>query len=115
MLLFHIKLLMQPLYKRNTHQEVNVGGNADLSDDQFFFTTLQPYDGAAFKALYQKYSAAIYGNIIRHVDNEEKAKLILQQTFCEVWEAFPQFDQTKFRIFTWINQFALQAIKKFTL
>ncbi|WP_412467714.1 hypothetical protein [Pedobacter sp. KLB.chiD] len=106
---------MHPLYQMNTHQELSIGCKAELSDDNFFFTTLQAYDGAAFKAFYHRYSAAVYGNIIRHVDNEEKAKLILEQTFCEAWQSFPQFDKTKLRIFTWINQLAFQTIKKSTL
>lgn len=103
---------MQPLYQRDIYQEVSVGCKADLPDDNLFSTTFQAYDGVAFRALYQKYSAAIYGNIMRHVDNEDQAKLILEQTFCEAWQSFPQFDKTKFRIFTWINQLALQTIKK---
>ncbi|WP_293789426.1 sigma factor [uncultured Pedobacter sp.] len=106
---------MQPLYQRDIYQELSIGSKAELSDDNLFFTTLQAYDGVAFKALYQKYSAAIYGNIIRYVNNEEKAKLILEQTFCEAWRSFPQFDKTKLRIFTWINQLALQTIRKSAL
>ncbi|SDG40318.1 Sigma-70 region 2 [Pedobacter terrae] len=103
---------MQSLYQRVTHQELSIGHEVDLSDDNFLFTTLEAYDGAAFKALYQRYSAAVYGNIIRYVGNEEKAKLILEQTFCEAWRSFPEFDQTKSRIFTWINRLALQIIKQ---
>lgn len=112
MLLFNIKSLMQALYQSITHQKPSVGIEADLSDDKFFFTMLQAYDSTAFKALYLRYSAAVYGNIIRQVDNEEQAKLILEQTFCEAWQSFPEFDKTKFRIYTWINRFAIQIIKK---
>jgi len=103
---------MQSLYQGVTHQELSVGHHVDLADDNFFFTTLQAYDCAAFKALYLKYSAAIYGNIIRHVGNEVQAKLILEQTFLEAWHSFPEFDKTKFRIFTWLNRYALQNIRK---
>ncbi len=106
---------MRSLPQSVTHQEISVGHEVDLSDDNFFFTTSGAYDSAAFKTLYQKYAAAVYGNIIRHVDNEEKAKLILEQTFCKAWRSFPEFDQTKFRIFTWINRLALQIIKQSTL
>ena len=105
---------MQSLYQRVTHQKLSIGHEVDLSDDNFSFTTLEAYDSAAFKTLYHKYAAAVYGNIIRYVDNEEKAKLILEQTFCEAWRSFPEFDQTKFRIFTWINRLALQNIKQST-
>jgi len=92
--------------------QINVGHKTGLSGDKLFFTTAKVHERDAFKALYKKYSAAIYGNIIRRIGDEEKAKLILEQTFCEAWDSFPQFDETKFRIFTWINQYALQNIKK---
>jgi hypothetical protein len=108
------QIIMQSLYQRVTHQKLSIGHEVDLSDDNFSFTTLEAYDSAAFKTLYHKYAAAVYGNIIRYVDNEEKAKLILEQTFCEAWRSFPEFDQTKFRIFTWINRLALQNIKQST-
>ncbi|ARS38549.1 hypothetical protein CA265_02170 [Sphingobacteriaceae bacterium GW460-11-11-14-LB5] len=105
---------MQPLSQRVIHQKQSADQQAGLSGDELFLIALKTHDPATFKVLYKRYSAALYGNIIRRVRDEEKAKLILEQTFCEAWQSFSQFDQTKFRIFTWINQFALQNIKKST-
>ncbi|MBO9672982.1 MAG: hypothetical protein J7577_06035 [Sphingobacteriaceae bacterium] len=106
---------MQPLYPKVTRQKQNVGHDAGSPGDEVFFTTLKTYDCDTFKALYKRYSSAIYGNIIRSVREEEKAKLILEKTFFEAWQCFSQFDNSKLRIFTWINQFAVQNIKKYTL
>ncbi|GAA4197363.1 hypothetical protein GCM10022289_04480 [Pedobacter jeongneungensis] len=86
-----------------------------LSEQEVLFGRLRVHDVAAFKMLYQKYAAAIYGSIIRQVSDEEKAKSILTQTFCEVWQSFASYDETKLRIFTWINQLAVQNIKKATV
>ncbi|WP_431292459.1 hypothetical protein [Pedobacter sp. P26] len=102
------------LYVKKLPFQISVGQGSGLSGDKLFFTTAIADDRDAFKSLYKRYSAAIYGNIIRRVGDEEKAKLILEETFCEAWHSFPQFDETKFRIFTWINQFAIQNIKKST-
>jgi len=86
-----------------------------LSDQEFLFSRLRAHDARAFKMLYQKYAAAIYGSIIRQVSDEEKAKSILAQTFCDVWQSFANYDETKLQIFTWINQLAVQNIKKATV
>jgi len=86
-----------------------------LSDQEVIFSKLRAHDVIAFKMLYQKYASAIYGSIIRQVSDEEKAKSILTQTFCEVWQSFADYDETKLRIFTWINQLAVQNIKKATV
>lgn len=80
--------------------QTSVGCKNGLSGDKLFFTTAKANDRDAFKALYKKYSAAIYGNIVKRIGDEEKAKLILEQTFREAWYYFPQFDETKFGIFT---------------
>ncbi|WP_293311901.1 RNA polymerase sigma factor [Pedobacter sp. UBA5917] len=86
-----------------------------LSNEEIFFDQLRNQDGKAFKLLYKQYAAAIYGAIIRKVNDEEKAKLILDQTFCEVWKSFDLYDATKLRIFSWIYQITLQNIRKTTV
>jgi len=85
-----------------------------LSDKELFFNQLKNRDISAFKLLYQQYAAAIYGAIIRKVSDEHVAKLLLEQTFCEVWQSFPEYNQTKSSIFTWIHQIASRKIKKTT-
>jgi DNA-directed RNA polymerase specialized sigma24 family protein len=86
-----------------------------LSDQEIFFNKLCANDITAFKMLYQQYASAIYGSIIRRVGDEEKAKLILEQTFCEVWQSLSEYNKIKVNIFTWINQIASQKAKKIAL
>ncbi|WP_316844322.1 RNA polymerase sigma factor [Pedobacter psychrodurus] len=86
-----------------------------ISEQGILFNRLRAKDAAAFKILYQQYAAAIFGTITRSIKDEEKAKSILEQTFCEVWQAFPEYDETKISVFTWIHQIASRKIKKITL
>ncbi|GHA67864.1 DNA-directed RNA polymerase sigma-70 factor [Pontibacter akesuensis] len=67
---------------------------------------LQVGDKIAFSMLYDNYSAAIYGIILRIVRCEQSAQDITQDTFVKVWSAFPSYDSTRGRLFTWLLNIA---------
>lgn len=52
--------------------------------------------------LYDNYSSALYGVIIRIVRNDEVAEDVLQETFLKIWNNFSQYDSVKGRLFTWM-------------
>lgn len=56
----------------------------------------------AFSYLYDNYSGAIYGSILRIVADEEIAKEVLQDAFMKFWEKIDQYDSSKGRFFTWM-------------
>ena len=56
----------------------------------------------AFSYLYDNYSGAIYGTIIRIVISEDVAQEVLQDAFMKFWEKIDQYDGTKGRLFTWM-------------
>jgi RNA polymerase sigma factor (sigma-70 family) len=56
--------------------------------------------------LYDNYSSALYGVILRIVLNEELAEDVLQEAFVKIWNSFPQFDTAKGKLFTWIVNIA---------
>lgn len=63
--------------------------------------------------LYDHYSAAIYGVILRIVGKQELAEEILHDVFLKIWERFDGYDENKGRLFTWIVSIARnQAIDK---
>jgi RNA polymerase sigma factor (sigma-70 family) len=63
--------------------------------------------------LYDHYSGAIYGAILRIVKKEEIAEEVLQDVFLKVWNRFASYDSSKGRLFTWmINVARNQAIDK---
>jgi DNA-directed RNA polymerase specialized sigma24 family protein len=103
---------MQVSLSRNNDPNQDANLKVWLSDQEIFYNKLRAKDAMAFKILYQQYAAAIYGSIIRSVRDEEIAKLILEQTFCEVWQSLPEYNETKVSVFTWIYQIALRKVKK---
>jgi RNA polymerase sigma factor (sigma-70 family) len=70
-------------------------------------------DKAALDYLYDHYSAALYGAIIRIVKKEEVAEEVLQDVFLKIWDRFANYDPAKGRLFTWmVNVARNQAIDK---
>ncbi|MFD2161747.1 RNA polymerase sigma factor [Paradesertivirga mongoliensis] len=54
------------------------------------------------EALYDMYSASLFGVIVRIVQNEELAADLLQESFVKIWNSFDSYDEKKGRIFTWM-------------
>lgn len=74
---------------------------------------LQQQDEAAMAILYDKYSAALYGVILRIVKTEEIAEDVMQESFVKIWYSFHQYDTSKGKLFTWlINVARNSAIDK---
>lgn len=59
-------------------------------------------DRAAFEYLYDRYSGALYGVILRILQNEAIAEEVLQDTFLKIWDRIDQYDVSRGRLFTWI-------------
>ena len=57
---------------------------------------------AAFSWLYDNYSGALNGIIIRMVDDAQLTEDILQECFVKIWNNFNQYDASKGRLFTWM-------------
>ncbi len=63
--------------------------------------------------LYDRYSGALYGVVLRIVIREEIAEEVLQDIFLKIWDKFNSYDETKGRLFTWmVNVARNQAIDK---
>ena len=58
------------------------------------------------EALYNMYSASLFGVIIRIVQDEDLAEDLLQETFIKIWNSFDSYDEKKGRIFTWMVNLA---------
>lgn len=61
---------------------------------------------SAMTILYENYSAALYGIILRVVVSEEAAEDVLQETFVKIWKNIEKYDRTKGRLFTWLVNIA---------
>lgn len=67
---------------------------------------LRGNDAAAFSYLYDNYSAAIYGVICRHFEEQEQSEDILQETFVKIWKNIDSYDESKGRLYTWMLNIA---------
>jgi RNA polymerase sigma-70 factor (ECF subfamily) len=66
-------------------------------------------DESALGALYDAFSPAIYGVVLRMVEKEELAQEVLQDTFVKIWKNAPSYDSAKGRPFTWMVNIARHA------
>jgi RNA polymerase sigma factor (sigma-70 family) len=63
--------------------------------------------------LYDRYSGALYGVILRIVKREEIAEEVLQDVFLKIWDRINSYDPSKGKLFTWMLNIARnQAIDK---
>ncbi|RYD87207.1 MAG: sigma-70 family RNA polymerase sigma factor, partial [Sphingobacteriales bacterium] len=60
----------------------------------------------AVEALYDMYSASLYGVIVRIVTEEAVAEDVLQETFVKIWNSFASYSADKGRLFTWMVNIA---------
>jgi RNA polymerase sigma-70 factor (ECF subfamily) len=67
----------------------------------------------ALSYLYDHYSAALYGVVLRILKNEDLAEEVLQDVFLKIWNRIDSYNPEKGRLFTWmLNLTRNQAIDK---
>ena len=63
--------------------------------------------------MYDHYSGALYGLVVRILKNDAIAEEVLQDIFLKVWDRFENYDPAKGKLFTWMVNIARnQAIDK---
>lgn len=67
---------------------------------------LQQQDRNAIGELYDAYSGALYGVVLRIVQSRELAEQVLQDTFVKAWRNGASYDASKGRLFTWLLNIA---------
>jgi RNA polymerase sigma-70 factor (ECF subfamily) len=68
---------------------------------------LKQKDKAAFSNLYDNYSGALYGVILRVLNSDtETAQDVLQDSFVKIWKSFESYDSSKGTLFTWMLKIA---------
>jgi len=63
---------------------------------------LKKQDKNAMHYLYDNYSAALYGAIVRIVNDEKVAEEVLNDAFLKIWDKIDTYDAKKGRLFTWM-------------
>ncbi len=54
------------------------------------------------QALYDKYANALFGVLVKMINNQELAEDLLQQAFIKIWYSFDTYNASKGRLFTWM-------------
>jgi len=67
---------------------------------------LQQHDRKGFEYLYDRYSAALYGVVLRIVRSEELAEDVVQEAFVKIWKNIAMYDRSKGTLFTWMLNIA---------
>lgn len=67
---------------------------------------LRNHEKIAIEALYDMYSASLYGVISRIVIDVPTAEDVLQETFVKIWNSFSNYSADKGRLFTWMVNIA---------
>lgn len=55
-----------------------------------------------FELIYTRYSSALYGILIRIVDDFKIAEDLLQDSFVKIWKNLDNYDESKGTLFTWM-------------
>ncbi len=75
-------------------------------DQNDYISILKTHDQSSYGLLYDAYSGALYGMILRMVKDERAATELLQDTFLKIWINRDKYDPEKARLFTWMNRIA---------
>lgn len=76
-----------------------------LSEEELILA-LRNREKIAVEALYDMYSASLFGVISRIVIDEATSEDVLQETFVKIWHSFPSYSADKGRLFTWMVNIA---------
>lgn len=77
---------------------------------------LQTKSPKAFSTLYDAYSPALLGTLLRLVKDQERAEDLLQDAFIKIWSTIASYDPQQGRLFTWLltitQNIALDELRK---
>lgn len=75
--------------------------NRSAENDQLVLA-LKQGDEQAFSELYDRYSAVIFGVLLRVVRKQETAEDLLQEVFVKIWNNIGAYDSSQGSIYTWM-------------
>lgn len=91
----YIFIVLQPLYKTPLAKKVVI-------EEQDLLEMLRNKTERGFSILYDNYSGALFGVILRIVEDNELAADLLQEAFVKIWNNIHQYDSAKGRLYTWM-------------
>ncbi|WP_426582284.1 RNA polymerase sigma factor [Mucilaginibacter sp. R-33] len=76
-----------------------------MSEEELVLS-LRHREKIAVEALYDMYSASLFGVISRIINDTAIAEDVLQETFVKIWHSFSSYSAEKGRLFTWMVNIA---------
>lgn len=76
--------------------------NATHQIERQYAGALQAHGTADFSFLYEAYSPALYGYLLRLVNEPTRAQDLLQDAFIKIWSSSQQYDPQLGSVFTWM-------------
>src|SRR5690606_37770145 len=67
---------------------------------------LREGDKKAISLLYENYADALYGVILKIINDQDQAQDVLQETFVKVWKNAKSYDSEKAKLLTWLYRIA---------
>ena len=86
----------------------NFLNNKKITEEELV-TALKSGKQSAIGILYDNYSAALFGVIVRIVESQENAEDILQEVFVKIWRNISSYDRSKGKLYTWLINIARNA------
>ncbi|MVM36198.1 sigma-70 family RNA polymerase sigma factor [Spirosoma sp. HMF4905] len=90
--------------------------NAALQAESDLVRDLQAKLPSAFSTLYDAYSPALLGTLLRLIKDQARAEDLLQDAFIKIWSTIPSYDPQQGRLFTWLlaitKNVALDELRK---
>ncbi len=74
----------------------------NIVSEELLVAGLRNREESVMTALYDQYAAALYGILLRIVNDEEKAQDVLQDSFVKIWKSGASYDSGKGTLFTWM-------------
>lgn len=95
----------QPDFNKPAAAPLSVSTDTTI-DAESLALKLRQRDRHAFQVIYDRYSAALYGVVMRIVPIEELAEDVLQETFVKIWKNTESYDNSRGTLFTWMLNIA---------
>lgn len=77
-----------------------------LEQERILLNALMRHDKEAFSLLYDNYSSAIFGVILKIIHDYEIAEEVLQDVYVKIWEKITTYNSEKGRLYTWMYNIA---------
>lgn len=81
-------------------------GTANTYTEAELVQGLKDRDQVIFGYLYDNYSPALYGVVLKVLNDEAAASDVLQEVFLKIWRSIEKYDMEKGRLFTWMLNIA---------